>query len=65
MTMIKCVCISVEDYQGAIHFLKSAKESCETARLQRFSATGASNYYLNEIERQIELVEDLLKKEGL
>lgn len=63
--MLECVLISVGNYQSIMYYLKKARIECDTAKSLKFAKTGVSNYYLEEIDRQIELAENLLKERGL
>lgn len=62
--MTDCVLFSKEDYDSIMSHLKSAKIECQSAtELSLFGKV--SLYHVGEIDRQLEAVEALLKKEGL
>lgn len=62
--MTDCVLFSKEDYDSIMSHLKSAQIECQSAT--EFSLFGkVSLYHVGEIDRQLEAIEALLKKEGL
>lgn len=62
--MIDCVLFSKEDYDSIMSHLKSAQIECQSATESRLFGK-VSLYHVEEIDRQLEAVEALLKKEGL
>lgn len=62
--MIECVLISKDDYDSILSYLKSIQMECETAQARNLSGRNNS-YSICEIERHLEEIETLLKKEGL
>lgn len=62
--MLKCILVSKDDYEGILSHLKSARIVCQDATSHSFSGK-VSLYHVEEIDRQLEAIEALLKKEGL
>lgn len=62
--MIDCVLFSKEDYDSIMSNLKSAQIECQSATESSLFGK-VSLYHVEEIYRQLEAVEALLKKEGL
>lgn len=61
--MTDCVLFSKEDYDSIMSHLKSARIECQSAT--KYSLSGkVSLYHVGEIDRQLEAVEALLKKDG-
>lgn len=62
--MTDCVLFSKEDYDSIMSHLKSARIECQSAT--KSSLFGKVNLYnVGEIDRQLEAIEALFKKEGL
>lgn len=62
--MIKCILFSKDDYNSILSHLKSARIECQSA--SESSLFGNVNlYHVNEVDRQLEAIEALLKKKGL
>ena len=62
--MLKCILLTKDDYNIVLSHLKSARIVCQDATSHSFSGK-VSLYHIGEIDRQLEAVEALLKKEGL
>lgn len=62
--MTDCVLFSKEDYDSIMSHLKSAQIECQSATEASLFGK-VSLYHVEEIDRQLEAVEALLKKEGL
>lgn len=62
--MIDCVLFSKEDYDSIMSHLKSAQIECQSATESSLFGE-VSLYHVEDIDRQLEAVEALLKKEGL
>lgn len=62
--MIDCVLFSKEDYDSIMSHLKSARIECQSATKSSLSGK-VSLYHVGEIDRQLEDIESILKKEGL
>lgn len=62
--MIECMLFSKDDYESILSHLKSARIVCQDATSHNFSGK-VSLYHIGEIDRQLEAIEALLKKEGL
>lgn len=62
--MIDCMLFSKEDYDSIMSHLKSAQIECQSATESSLFGK-VSLYHVGEIDRQLEAVEALLKKEGL
>ena len=62
--MLKCILLTKDDYNIVLSHLKSARIVCQDATSHSFSGK-VSLYHIGEIDRQLETVEALLKKEGL
>lgn len=62
--MIDCVLFSKEDYDSIMSHLKSARIECQSATKSSLSGN-VSLYYVGEVDRQLEAIEALLKKDGL
>lgn len=62
--MTDCVLFSKEDYDSIMYHLKSARIECQSATKSSLSGK-VRLYHVGEIDRQLEAVEALLKKEGL
>lgn len=62
--MIDCMLFSKDDYDSLLSHLKSARIVCQDATSHSFSGK-VSLYHVGEIDRQLEAIEALLKKEGL
>lgn len=63
--MIECILFSKEDYDSILSHLKSIQMECETAQARNLSGMRNNSYHICEIERHLEDIETLLKKEGL
>lgn len=64
MKMLKCILLTKDDYNSVLSHLKSARIECQSA--SESSLFGSVNlYHVNEIDRQLEAIETLLKKKGL
>ena len=64
MTMTKCILFSKDDYDSILSHLKSARIECQSA--SDSSLFGKVNlYHVGEVDRQLEAIEALLKKEEL
>lgn len=62
--MFKCILLTKDDYNSILSHLKSARAECQSAT--EFSLFGkVSLYHVGEVDRQLEAIEALLKKEGL
>lgn len=62
--MLKCILLTKNDYNSILSHLKSARIDCQSA--SESSLFGSVNLYrVEEIDRQLETIEALLKKEGL
>ena len=62
--MIECTLFTKDDYDSILSHLKSARIVCKDIISHNLS--GKVNLYLvEEIDRQLEIVETLLKKKGL
>lgn len=62
--MTECILFSKEGYESILSHLKSARVECQDATSHSFSGK-VSLYHIGEIDRQLEAIEALLKKEGL
>lgn len=62
--MIECMLFSKEDYDSIMSHLKSARIECQSATKSSLSGK-VSLYHVGEIDRQLEAIEALLKREGL
>lgn len=62
--MTDCVLFSKEDYDSIMSHLKSAQIECQNATESSLFGK-VSLYHVGEIDRQLEAIEALLKKEGL
>lgn len=62
--MTDCVLFSKEDYDNIMSHLKSAQIECQSATESSLFGK-VSLYHVGEIDRQLEAIEALLKKEGL
>ena len=62
--MLKCILVSKDDYGAILSPLKSDRIVCQDATSHSFSGK-VSLYHVGEIDRQLEAIEALLKKEGL
>lgn len=62
--MTDCVLFSKEDYDSIMSHLKSARIECQSATESSLFGK-VSLYHVGEIDRQLEAIEALLKKEGL
>ena len=62
--MLKCILLTKDDYNIVLSHLKSARIVCQDATSHSFAGK-VSLYHIGEIDRQLETVEALLKKEGL
>lgn len=62
--MTECILFSKEDYDSILSHLKSIQMECETAQARNLSGRNNS-YSICEIERHLEEIETLLKKEEL
>jgi hypothetical protein len=63
--MTDCVLFSKEDYDSILSHLKSIQIECENSQAINLSGRRNNSYHICEIERHIEAIEALLKKEGL
>lgn len=63
--MTECILFSKEDYDGILSHLKSIQVECESSQSINLSGRRNNSYYICEIERHIEEIKTLLKKEGL
>lgn len=62
--MTECMLFSKEDYESILSHLKSARIECQSATNHSLSGK-VSLYHVGEVDRQLETIEALLKKEGL
>lgn len=62
--MTDCVLFSKENYDSIMSHLKSAQIECQSATESSLFGK-VSLYHVGEIDRQLEAIEALLKKEGL
>lgn len=62
--MLKCILLTKDDYDSILSHIKSARIVCQDATSHSFSGK-VSLYHVGEIDRQLEAIEALLKKEGL
>lgn len=62
--MTECMLFSKEDYDSIMSHLKSAQIECQSTIKSSLSGK-VSLYHVGEIDRQLEAIEALLKKEGL
>ena len=58
--MTKVVVLSEDDYNAVLAQLNDARAVCAEAMAERFTAT--HTYYLSEIDRRLEYIQDILKK---
>lgn len=63
--MIECILFPKDDYDSMLSCLKSTQVECEAAQARNLSGMRNNSYHTCEIERHIEKIETLLKKEGL
>jgi hypothetical protein len=62
--MIEGMFLSKDDYEGILSHIKSARIECQSATKHSLSGK-VSLYHVEEVDRQLEAIEALLKKEGL
>lgn len=62
--MIECMLFSKDDYDSILSHLKSAQIECQS-ETESSLFEEVSLYRIGEIDRQLEAIEALLKKEGL
>lgn len=61
--MTEYMLLSKKDYESILSHIKSARIDCQNAT--KHSLSGKVNlYHVGEIDRQLEAIEELLKKEG-
>ena len=59
--MTKVIIFSEDDYNAVLTQLNDARAVCAEAQAARFTAT--HTYYLSEIDRRLESIQGILKKE--
>lgn len=63
--MTECILFSKDDYDSILSHIKSIRVECETAQARNLFGMRNNSYHICEIERHIEEIEALLKKESL
>ena len=63
--MTECILLSKDDYDSILSHIKSIRIECEAAQARNLSGMRNNSYHICEIERHLEDIETLLKKEGL
>lgn len=59
--MTKVIILSEDDYNAVLAQINDARVVCVEAMASRFTAT--HTYYLSEIDRRLESIQGILKKE--